>query len=204
MIPRFAILVLVMILLWFMGRSKSESRQLKRQEILGLVLILFFTAFATNIFHEFGHWLAGTLLGNEMSMSLNGTWPTNGNYLKESHSLYVALGGPGFTILQAIIALVIIEKYRTLYAYPFLFYPFFSRFFSVTFGKFANQDEAGISVALGLGNYSVAVIVCSILLTLAWRGSRTLKLNFMAVSVVFLGSLAGKLMVICTCRMFFS
>ncbi len=102
MIQRSAIMILVTIILLLMGRSKSESRQLKHQEIIGLILILLFTAYASNIFHEFGHWLAGTLLGNEMSMSLNGTWPTNGNYLKESHSLYVGLGGPGFTILQAI------------------------------------------------------------------------------------------------------
>ncbi len=107
-----------------MVQSQSDSSEyksdthsgldiMKGQSIIRLMLMLLLAAYASYLFHEFGHWLVGTLLGNEMSMSLNGAWPTSGVYLKESHSLPVGIGGPAFTILQACVALAIIEKYTT-------------------------------------------------------------------------------------------
>jgi len=145
-----------------MAQSQSESSEYKAdtrtvpdimngQSIIRLMLVLLLAAYASYLFHEFGHWLVGTLLGNEMSMSLNGAWPTSGNYLNESHSLPVSIGGPAFTILQAFIALMIIEKYKTLLAYPFLMFPLVFRVFSLMLGEFRAQDEAGISATLGLG-----------------------------------------------------
>ena len=61
-------------------------RQMDRKVITPLMLLLLVAAFAHNLFHEFGHWLVGTLLGNPMSMSLNFAWPTRGQYLEEWHS----------------------------------------------------------------------------------------------------------------------
>jgi len=165
---------------------------------LRLVLILLLAAYASYLFHEFGHWLAGTLLGNEMIMTLNGTYPQSGSFLADWHRLCVGIGGPAFTIIQSVIALGIIEKHRTPFAYPFLFFPCFSRIFSLTLGKFSAQDEAGISAMLGLGDYAVAVVVCSVLVALVWRGSRRLKLNGMFISAFFLFSTLFKLMVIAT------
>ena len=113
----------------------------------------------------------GTILGNQMSMSLDGTWPTSGGYHREWHSPAVGIGGPAFSILMALIALIFVEKRRTVFAFPFLFFPLFARLFALTLGGFAAQDEAGISASLGLGKYTVAIIVCSTLLVLVWKGS---------------------------------
>jgi hypothetical protein len=168
------------------------------------MLILFLAAYASFVFHEFGHWLIGTLLGNEMAMSLNATWLKSDSFLKESHSLYFVIGGPAFTILQALIALLIIEKYKSLFAYPFLFFPFILRMFSWVMGrKFSTEDEAVISAMLGLNTYIVAIVVCSILLALVWKGSRTLKLNFMINSAFFLCSIAFIYVVIATHKLLF-
>jgi len=177
---------------------------MKGRSIIRLMLVLLLAAYASYLFHEFGHWLAGTLLGNEMSMSLNGAWPTSGNYLRESHSLPVGIGGPAFTVLQALIALVIIEKYETVLAYPFLIFPLVFRVFSLTLGEFSAQDEAGISATLGLGKYTVVIIVCSILFGLVWRGSRTLKLSGLVIRHFLVGCIASMLVVIATHKLFFS
>jgi len=55
-------------------------------------------------------------LGNNMAYSLNNVWPQNGHYLDASHDLYVNIGGPAFTILLSLLFLLIIERYKTMYA----------------------------------------------------------------------------------------
>ena len=177
---------------------------MKKLTVIRLILTLLLAAYASYLFHEFGHWLVGTLLGNEMAISLNGSWPESGNFLEESHSLYFSIGGPGFTILQAVIALLIIEKYKTLFAYPFLIFPLIMRVFSLTFGGFSVQDEAAISAMLGWGKFTVALVVCLILLALVWRGSRVLRLDSMAVGCFIFCSIVFNLMVIGTNVLCFS
>lgn len=46
-----------------------------RKVTIRLMLLLLVAAFVHNLFHEFGHWLVGTLLGDPMSMNLNYAWP---------------------------------------------------------------------------------------------------------------------------------
>ncbi len=50
--------------------------------------------YITYFYYEFGHWIAGELLGNNMVFSLNGVWPETGNYINPGDSLFVNLGGP--------------------------------------------------------------------------------------------------------------
>ncbi len=113
-----------------------------RKRIVQLALLLIVAAYAHNLFHEFGHWLVGTILGNQMSS------------------------------------------------------------FSLTLGNFAAQDEAGISASLGLGKYTVAIIVCSLLLALVWKGSLKLKLGFVALNGWIFGSTVCMLIVIYTHKLF--
>lgn len=163
-----------------------------------LVLVLLVAAFAHNLFHEFGHWLVGTLLGNPMSMNLNFAWPTRGHYLEEWHATASSLGGPGFSILMAAAAWLVVEKLGTVYAYPFLFFPLFCRAFALLFGGFAQQDEANISARLDLGKYTVALIVCALLLGLVWRGSRRLKLEPQVIGNWCVAATGAQLLVIAT------
>jgi hypothetical protein len=163
-----------------------------------LILLFIPVAFITYLFHEFGHWIIGELLGNDMVYSLNWVWPKNGQYINPEHGLYVSIGGPAFSILQALIALLVIEKFNTLYAYPFLFFSFFTRFFSLLFGGFSKQDEAHISANLNIGTYTIAILVLMILIILVWRGSNRFKFRFKELSFFFLISTLCMLMVIGT------
>lgn len=151
---------------------------LKESRISWKVALLFIpVSFFTYLFHEFGHWIAGEILGNNMVMSLNNANVRSGNYLEKSHELYISMGGPIFTILQAIIFLLIIEKTKSFYAYPFVFFAAFSRFFSIIFGGFNQQDEYRIASILDNGIYTIAFIVLSILFLVTWRSSYKLKVN---------------------------
>jgi hypothetical protein len=131
-----------------------------------------------------------------MGITLNGTWVIGKPYLQDWHSVAVAIGGPVFSILMASIGLVVIEKTRNMYAFPFLFFPLYSRAFALILGGFSRQDEAGISEALKLGKYTVATFVCSVLLILVWRGSAKLRFGFEHNMTCFLISTVVELIVI--------
>jgi hypothetical protein len=160
-------------------------------------------AFVTYLFHEFGHWMVGEILGNDMVLSLNNAGPRNGNYIDKTHELYSSLGGPVIIILQAIIFSTIIEKTKSIYAYPFVFFAAFSRFFSIFFGGFSLQDEARISSLLNIGTYTVAIIVLLILFLIVLRSSYLLKLDMKATGYYTVLSTLSILVVIGVNELFF-
>ncbi len=155
-------------------------------------------AYASCLFHEFGHWTLGEILGNRMVFSLNYVWPRDGHYIQASHELYSSIGGPAFSILQATVALILTEKFKILYAYPFAFFPMFSRFFSDLLGGFEKQDEARISALMGTWTYLVAIIVLALLLLIVIRCSYRLKLNAKTNSYIVTASTISQLLVIGT------
>ncbi len=169
-----------------------------RKLLVRLYLLFIPIAYFSYLFHEFGHWVVGELLGNNMIYSLNYVWPEGGHYLDESHNLYVSIGGPAFTIILAVVFLFIIEKYSTIYFYPILFFQFVLRFFSLGFGGFSQQDEARISSIMGLGTYTVGIIVPLILLLIVIRASYKLKIDLKHNGYFFMVSILSQLLVIAT------
>ena len=180
----------------FLDRVKNDLKESKINWKVALLMIP--VAFLTYLFHEFGHWIVGELLGNKMILSLNNATPLSGNYIHKTDRLYVLMGGPVFTILQAIIFLIVIEKTKSVYAYTVVFFAGFIRFFSIFFGGFNLQDEAKISVILNIGAYTVAAIVLLILLLIVWRSSHLLKLNLKAIGYFTVLSVISSLVVIGT------
>jgi hypothetical protein len=165
---------------------------------LRFFLLFIPVAYGSYLFHEFGHWTVGEILGNQMAYSLNGAWPKSGHYLHATDDLYASVGGPAFSILQSIYALLIIEKHRTLYAYPVAFFPMFSRFFSLVLGGFAKQDEARISALLGIGTYVVAIVVLVTLVSILMRCSYNLRIGLRNNMYLLAVSTACQLVVIGT------
>jgi len=165
---------------------------------LRFFLLFIPVAYGSYLFHEFGHWIVGEILGNDMVYSLNYVWPKDGAYVHPGHNLYVSMGGPAFSILQSMIALLIIEICKATYAYPFAFFPWFNRFFSLVFGGFGKQDEARISAILGIGAYAVAIVALVILLAIVIRCSYDLKIGLRTNGYIFAVSTACQLLVIGT------
>ncbi len=155
-------------------------------------------AYASCLVHEFGHWTLGEILGNRMVFSLNYVWPRDGHFIKASHELYSSIGGPAFSILQATLAFILVEKLELLYAYPFAFFPMFSRFFSDLLGGFEKQDEARISALMETWPYLTAVIVLAILLSIVIRCSYRLRLNARTIGYIVTASTISQLLVIGT------
>jgi len=169
-----------------------------RKPDVRLLLLFIPVAYFSYLFHELGHWTVGEMLGNAMTYSLNWVSPKSGQYVGVHDAVFTLMGGPGFTILQALIFLLIIERYKALYAYPFVFFAFFIRFFALVFGGFGKQDEAKISALLSIGPYTVALIVLSVLFLIVWRSSYKLKLELRTNSMFFAVSTACELLVIGT------
>jgi len=165
--------------------KESFSRicnDLKESQINWKVIILFIPiAFITYIFHEFGHWTFGELLGNDMTLSLNNSAPKSGNFINDSHALWSAIGGPVFTIIQALLFLLITWKIKSIYTYSIVFFAVFSRFFSIVFGGLNLQDEARIASMLDMNKYLIAGIVLMILFLILWRCNRIMKLNMKTI-----------------------
>ncbi len=165
---------------------------------LKLALLFIPVSFFSYLFHEFGHWIIGEMLGNDMAYSLNYVWAKNGSYIHANDELYSSIGGPLFTILQALLFLVVVEKFKTIYAYPFVFFAMFMRFFSLAFGGFDKQDEARISALLDIGKYTIGIIVVILLLLIVWRASHILRINLKQNGYFFTISTVCMLLVIGT------
>ena len=172
--------------------SQRISNDLKESQISWIVVILFIPiAFITYFFHEFGHWTLGELFGNDMVLSLNNSAPKSGYFTDESIALWSALGGPVFTMIQALAFLLITWITRSIYAYSITFFAVFSRFFSIVFGDINLQDEARIASMLNVNKYIIAAIVLTILFLSLWRCNRIMKLNMKAIGYfTVLGTMA--------------
>jgi len=164
-----------------------KESQINLKVVFSFIPIAFFTYF----FHEFGHWTFGELLGNDMTINLNNSSPQSGHFISDSHALWSAVGGPVFTIIQALIFLFITSITKSIYAYSIAFFAAFSRFFSIVFGGIDLQDEARIASMSDTNKYLIAATVLTILFLILWRCNRIMKLNMKALGYfIVLGTFA--------------
>jgi hypothetical protein len=162
--------------------SAKIKNDLKESKIDWKVIISFIPiAFATFLFHEFGHWIFGELSGNDMIISLNNSTTKSGYFINDTSALWSAIGGPLFTIIQALVFLFIIRKTQSGIAYSIAFFAVFSRFFSIVFGGINLQDEARIASLMGINKYLVAAVVLIILFIILWKCNQMMKFDFKAL-----------------------
>jgi len=163
----------------FIEKIKNDLKesQINWKVIVSIIPI----AFLTFLFHELGHWTFGELLGNEMTLSLNNSTTKNGYFLNDSDALWSAIGGPLFTIIQALIFLFVTWKTKSSIAYSIAFFAVFSRYFSIVFGGINLQDEARIAFMLGINKYFIAATVLIILFLILWKCNKIMKINLKAL-----------------------
>lgn len=141
-------------------------------------LLLFLVVPATFIVHEFAHWVMGELLGYSMAMSLNAVSPAEGGYRAAVDAMLVSAAGPLITILQAVIAYTLIRRSGRSVFYPFLFVALFMRACAMLVSIANPNDEARISMYLGLGTWTLPALVVFGLFVLTWMASRKLRLHW--------------------------
>ena len=128
------------------------------------VVISLIAVFLTFFFHELCHWLAGESLGYKMTMTINGVTVTVGQYLKNWHETFVSAAGPIFTLIQATVFFFIMRQYTNVFLYPFLFSPMYMRVLAGTINFVKLNDEGRISNTLGIGTFTISIVICFILL----------------------------------------
>ncbi len=139
-----------------------------------LVLVLVF--FVTNLLHESAHWLAGAAFGFDMQFGLNAV-----RYLSPTEPwqrMVTDAAGPVYTILQGVLAWVLVRRGASTTAFAFLYAAMFSRLTAGLVSVLHPNDEARVSLYFGLGKWTLPVLVAAGLLALVVAASRRLGLTW--------------------------
>ena len=141
-----------------------------------LYLLLVLAFFVTNLIHESAHWLMGAALGFDMQFGLNGV-----RYLSPILPWQRALAdaaGPIVTIVQGVIAYMLLARTAAPKAFAFLYAAAFMRLVAGLVSVMHPNDEARVSMFFGLGKWTLPVLVAAGLIWLAIRGSKRLELTW--------------------------
>ena len=136
---------------------------------------LFLVGVATFAVHEFFHWIAGITLGYDMVITPNRVYSKSPTQF--AHKQIITFAGPFITYVQAVIGYLLVVKKQSPLGFALLYMAFFMRLFAAGMSIFNPNDEARLSLALGIGLWTLPVIVVSVLFVLMYIGSRRLKLT---------------------------
>ncbi|MFT4954840.1 MAG: hypothetical protein ACI8U3_001214 [Brevundimonas sp.] len=154
----------------------------------GFQIWLFVAVILTFALHEAGHWAVGELLGHEAYYGLNSAGVRGA--VPDDHRLLITAGGPAVTALQALVALALVLARESLAAYAVLYAAAFMRFMAAVITIMNPNDEARLSLAFGLGTWTLPVVTVLVLVGLVWIGARRLgvsgKTNIVAYVVATL------------------
>jgi len=139
-------------------------------------VILFFVGVATFFIHELAHWIAGVALGHDMIATPNHVWSRSP--LSVGDQAIVSASGPLVTIAQGIVGFWLVKNRRSQFGFALLYMAFFMRLLATGMSLFNPNDEARISQLLGLGSWTLPLIVVIALFILLVCASRELRLRF--------------------------
>lgn len=138
--------------------------------------LLFLVGITSFVVHEFAHWLMGALLGYEMVATLNSVTPI-GSVPPRDLAL-IAGAGPLLTVGQGLLGFWLVGKSRSHLGFALLYIAFFMRLVAAGVSVFNPNDEAKLSQLLGLGTWTIPVLVVGGLLALVVVAGRRLQLTF--------------------------
>ncbi|PHR56285.1 MAG: hypothetical protein COA43_14090 [Robiginitomaculum sp.] len=159
--------------------------------------IFIIVTFVTFLLHEGAHWMTGEMLGYDMWMNINSCGLASGQYNTEWHKHMVSAAGPIVTIIQAIIAFVLVRKNKTIGAFAFIFTALIMRVLAMFMSLNSPNDEARVSEWLGLGQWSLHILVIAVLLGLTLKGGSYMKFRWRAYGLAYLAvslAIAGVVM----------
>ena len=139
----------------------------------GFYGLVFIAGFLTFALHEGAHWLAAVLLGHEAYFGLNSAGARGA--VGAADQMIISAAGPVVTVVQALVALWLVQARASAAAWVFLFWAAFMRFMATVVSLFHPNDEARISEALGWGMWTLPVLVTLGLFVLLAVGSVRLK-----------------------------
>lgn len=141
------------------------------------LFIFAIAVFLSWMLHEFAHWIVGECLGYKMIMTLNSGYPANRYYSKDLHYQIISAAGPIFTLCEAILIFILMTRQRIILLYPFLFTCFYMRLFATVISFRKPNDEARISSAIGIGKFTLPLIITIVLFALIYKISKIYKFD---------------------------
>ena len=183
------------------------TRELTSGINMRYILVAIAAVLLTWLLHEFAHWLCGELLGNEMGMTFNSSYPRQEAYKKPWHATLISSAGPLLTLMQAIVFYRLLKKAGTYLLFPFLFTPFYMRLLAGVMNLINLNDEGRVSNDLGLGTYTLPVIIAGILFYFVYDIIKARKfgakfivgnilLTMLLSSIIIIADQAGKLVIL--------
>lgn len=152
----------------------TDQRVTIKYVSVGILVVLL-----TWIIHEFTHWLTSELLGHEAIMQLNGTSVVKGSNPSRLEAAIISISAPIITILQGMIAFAILKSRNwNKYVYTFLFTAFYMRFLAGIMNVINLNDEGRVSAFLGIGTYTLPIIVSGLLFYMVYSISRKYEVNW--------------------------
>lgn len=142
---------------------------------LSYCVITALAVFVTWELHEFAHWATGTASGYDMVMTLNKTYSLTG--VTNSQAQLISAAGPVVTLLEAIVIFLVMRYRNSGSLYAFLFTCFYCRLFAAFISFLNLNDEARISKYLGIGTFTLPLIMSAVLFMLVYNTSRRYGFN---------------------------
>ena len=139
---------------------------------------------ATFVVHESAHWIAGKAMGLDLRFSLNGVTPTG--VVSDVQHAVMSAAGPIVTIVQALIAFGVLRGRASTIAFAALLWAAFMRLVASGLSVALPNDEARVSLFLGLGFWTLPVIVSVGLCALAWIGARRFAIRWRDGLLIYL------------------
>lgn len=149
----------------------------------GFYGLVFIAGFITFALHEGGHWLAANLLGYDAYFSLNSAGTRS--VVTPADEAIISGAGPAVTVVQALIAVALVQARGSAAAWVFLFWAAFMRLMATVISLFNPNDEARISDWLGWGPWTLPVIVTAGLFVLLAVGVRRLNVSWKTLALTW-------------------
>ena len=111
-----------------------------------------------------------------MAASPNNVWPRDPISIGDQG--LVAAAGPLVTIAQGVVGFQLVRRRRSLLGFALLYMAFFMRLLATAVSLSKPNDEARVSQLLGIGTWTLPLIVVVSLLILLVAASRKLELRF--------------------------
>lgn len=137
---------------------------------------LIWVGLATFVVHEAAHWAAGELLGYPMRPGLNSGVPLRPTTVRDA--MLISAAGPAVTILIALAAFRRVLATGSTTAFAFVIWAAFMRLVAAGLGFVMPNDEARISAGLGLGAWTLPLLVSAGLVALAWIAGRRVRVTW--------------------------
>jgi hypothetical protein len=149
--------------------------QAKKETSIGMGYVLATAAAVgfTWLLHEFSHWITGQLLGESLTMTLNACYPKSGRYTEGWHEIIISAAGPAITLVQAVIFYLLLKRGSGKRLLPFFLTCVYMRLLAGVMNFINLNDEGRISKSLGLGTFTLPLLVVAVLFWLAYDVIKT-------------------------------